>query len=427
MIFCHKYFQAIVMGGSDQTLILILSVLISISTFIAILLVSYRLMKKKKCKKISSSEGNKYSKISPTKPSKTKSVPLMLIMKGNVPPPPIEEFEKLRCYDNDLGQRFTIAQGLRYNREECLNLVPANLPFDHNRIKLKRPINGCDYINASWLTPPSDDDDTYDQLIYTTYLPFKRIQFSVGQEPMPNTVDHYFRMIHEQKYDFAVSNTKEPREVPLKANEVFHLHELTLRILKTTTISKNLHRSEISLFNTNESGDQYKHYFTYFEFDAWPIGENSDPEAIEVIVSALCLIRNEMTLKTSSLKVLVTDTRGGVGASAVFLSMYEIMQELDESLTEDDQLKALSNPEIDVFGIVNRLRKDRDKMIEDYETFKVLFRCLNYYGSKRKVFKQVKLNKTRMASFESNATTNSRLSDDGHHKYQNIEEMSEYL
>ena len=86
--------------------------------------------------------------------------------------------------------------------------------------------------------------------------------------------------------------------------------------------------------------------------DAWFNEEYPDPEAIEVVVFAICFIRSDMTLKKSSLKVLATDTRVGVGASAIFLSMYDIMQELDESINTDNQIKQSSNPDIDVFAIV---------------------------------------------------------------------------
>ena len=107
--------------------------------------------------------------------------------------------------------------------------------------------------------------------------------------------------------------------------------------------------------------------------------------------------------------------------------MYEIMQELDESLTQDNQVKQCCNPEIDVFAIVNRLRKDRDKMVEDFATYKTVFQCLNHYGLNRELFLKMRPKQHTMETFEPNATTIPRLSDDGHHKYQNIEEMSEYL
>ena len=118
----------------------------------------------------------------------SRHVPISSIINGNVPQPSLEEFDNLIRYDGGISQRFTTAQGLRYNKSGQLNLVTTNLPFDHNRIKLKTPIQGCDYVNASWITPPSDDNATYDELIYTSYLPFNRIQFAVGQEAMPHYI-----------------------------------------------------------------------------------------------------------------------------------------------------------------------------------------------------------------------------------------------
>ena len=359
-----------------------------------------------------------------------KPVPLSSIIKGNVPSPSLDEFEKLTSYDDGLGQRFTTAQGQRYNRSLGLNLVPTNLPFDHNRIKLKRPIDGVDYINANWMTPLCDDDPTYDELVYTSNLSVKCIRFAVGQEQMPNTTDMYFRMIHEQKFDYVLGFTTAPKdEDSFVVGDVLHLSEMTLKVLKRTMINNVLHRIEISLFNTNEDGLQYKHNFVYLECDFWPNEEVEGPEATEVLVSAMCLIRNEMTLKNASLKVLATDTRGGVCASAVFLSMYEIMQEVDEAITHDNKLKK-SATEIDVFSIVNRLRNDRDKMIEHFSTYKLLFHCLNYYGLNREALHRIKPMHVAVEPLEDNEMITSgtaNLASSNHHRYVNIEEMSQYL
>ena len=64
------------------------------------------------------------------------------------------------------------------------NRIPTNLPFDHNRIALKPPIQNCDYINTIWISPPIEDEPNYDEFIYTDYLPFHHIKFAVGQEPL---------------------------------------------------------------------------------------------------------------------------------------------------------------------------------------------------------------------------------------------------
>ena len=341
-------------GNSEQAWLL--GFLLIPVALIALAFILHRWMKKNKDTKKAFPNGKLNSdSLSTGRSFQKRGVPLLSIMTGDVSLPSLEEFEKLISYKNDLGQRSTISQGLRYNREGGFNLVPENLPFDHNRIRLKRPVAGCDYVNAAWITPPYADDPTYDQLIYTSYIPFNCVQFAVGQEPMPNTMDHYFRMVHEQKFDYVFSFTKEPRKLPLKVNDVYDLHQLTLKVLKRSNINYSHHndncfheitlqRTELSLFNTNESVDQYRHNFIYIELDFWPDNDDSSTRAIEAIVCAMCLMRNEMTLKGSSLKVLATDIRGGVGASAVFLSMYEIMQELDESLTANNKLKQYSNP-----------------------------------------------------------------------------------
>ena len=400
------------------------------------------------------------------KPDPSKRIPIASIVSGKVSMPSMDEFQKLIQYDGELGQRFTTAQGMRYNKTGQFNLIPTNLPFDHNRIVIRKPIQGCDYINANWISPPSDDSATYDELIYTSYLPYSRIQFAVGQEPLPHTESMHYRMIHEQKFNFVISFTQTPKEELFEVDELRSFTGLNLHVLSRTQINEHLYRSEISLINGNNSNTQYTHNFIYFEFDSWPTEETSSSKEIELLVSSMCLIRNEMTLNKSSLRVLVTDYRGGVGASAVFLAMYETMQDVDEAFTHDNQLKQ-SAKDIDVFSIVNRLRKDRDKMIEDFANYQLIFKCLGYYGLNHKTLIQLKRRRNfgedranisivgeksernfRHTIIEGQASNdeieyvidgeegegNDELEDcyltrnlDTHHKYQNIEEMSEYL
>ena len=284
---------------------------------------------------------------------------------------------------------------------------------------------------------------------------------------MPNTEDMHFRMIHERKFDFVLSFTNEPKKESFAIDEVYNFKGLALKVLGRSMLNKNLCRSEVNLFNTNETGNRYEHNFIQYEFDAWPNGATTSLEAIELLVKSICIIRNEMELKKSSLKILATDFRGGVGPSAVFLAMYQLMQCVDESITHDNQLKQ-SAQDVDVFSIVNQLRKDRDKMIEDFSTYQLLFKCLEYYGSNIYYCNQgmqntvtKRLNGQRSVRTEWASPSGSRdilrasntsdvgaeyvlhkpEGDDGdifenyycdqkvvfNHKYQNIEEMSEYL
>ena len=136
------------------------------------------------------------------------------------------------------------------------------------------------------------------------------------------------------------------------------------------------------------------------------------------------------------------------------MSFYELMQQIGEAFTHDDQLKK-SVVDVDPFTIVNRLRKDRDKMVEDYATYKLLFQCLGYYGSNRRLLNQF-VSKTQIEKSKETRTNHEEgrneleeeieyilhepengddnIFDDyydngtsDHHRYQNIEEMSEYI
>ena len=238
---------------------------------------------------------------------------------------------------------------------------------------------------------------------------------------------------------------------------------MTLYVISRTRINDSLDRTEFSLVNDDKSKDQYRHNVVQFELHSWPNEDDINPEDTAMVVSTICLIRNEMTAKKASLQVLVTDFRGGVGAGAVFLAMYEAMQEVDEAFTHDNQLKK-SASDIDVFSIVNRLRKDRDRMVEDYDTYKFIFKCLGYYGQNRRQLNQME--RSNEARIQRMARTTTELEDgfryndwerndtnqeavyvidqlqgddnnifdepynisiNDHNRYQNIEDMSEYI
>ena len=165
------------------------------------------------------------------------------------------------------------------------------------------------------------------------------------------------------------------------------MENLTSNDLNRAVLYNNLLRTEICLFNSNDSRIQYQHNVVKFELNLTHNGDDESEIDTANLVLSMCQIRNEMTLKKTNLKVLVTDLRGGVGASAVFVSMYEIMQLVDNAITQDNRIKNSADC-IDVFAIANRLRKDRANMFEDFSIYKVVYQCLGYYGLNRETIRK---------------------------------------
>ena len=68
------------------------------------------------------------------------------------------------------------------------------IPYDHNRVVLKKSIHRCDYVNASWITNDS----------MSNQLP----TFIAAQGPMKQTIPYFLQMIMENEIKTIVMLTK---------------------------------------------------------------------------------------------------------------------------------------------------------------------------------------------------------------------------
>ena len=64
------------------------------------------------------------------------------------------------------------------------------LPYDHNRVCLKKVIEDDDYINASWIK--EENNGLTENLLIAS------------QGPLPNTIVHFLQMIVEQNVEVIV-------------------------------------------------------------------------------------------------------------------------------------------------------------------------------------------------------------------------------
>ena len=199
---------------------------------------------------------------------------------------------------------------------------------------------------------------------------------------------HHYTMVHEQKFDFVISFTGTEKKRPLQVGKTYHINDVTLKVDSRTELQERMSRSEVSLFNTTAPGAQYMHRTVFFELNEATMEDITASKDTEQLVKAICLIRNELKLEKSSLKILVHDTKAGVSGGAVFLSLYQMLQTVDKSFSDDNNMKRTTT-DIDVFDIVNNLRKDRAFMIPNFATYKLLFLSLKYYGEYRVGLKQL--------------------------------------
>ena len=84
-----------------------------------------------------------------------------------------------------------------------INRFSNILPYDHNRVKLRKAVDGCDYVNASWITEGSHNKrQTYKDVSCSG------ISFMSSQGPTEYTTPHHLQMIYENNVDIIVMLTK---------------------------------------------------------------------------------------------------------------------------------------------------------------------------------------------------------------------------
>ena len=83
--------------------------------------------------------------------------------------------------------------------------------------------------------------------------------------------------------------------------------------------------------------------------------------------------------------MLITDDDAGVSGAALFLALYEILENVDACLDENNLVKP-SADDVDVFDVVNRLRKDRMNMVDTLSAYQFLHLCLVEYCQNKTVF-----------------------------------------
>ena len=320
--------------------------------------------------------------------TKSKRVPLRKIMAGDVEMPPKEEFEKLFRFQDNVTSRLTQYQGKRNDGKDGRNLNSRALPFDCNRVELKNPVDGNDYVNASWIKS-NTEDSTYDEIVYSDYIPYAKIDFIVGQKPLPNTLLHHYQMLHENKVDIEIYIHYGTNRKPLIPGKVYHTGNLSRRVFTSTQIGENLIMTEMEFFDTTSSKTQFKHPMTLFELTGFPKQELDDVSDVNAILESICLIRKHIKGDSKNMTIMVHDPDGGISGAACVIALYNLLQNVDEGLNEKNEIKK-SASDVEVFREINKLRHVRGNMVDNFGTYQMIHQCLSYYGKNKAHFDRIK-------------------------------------
>ena len=336
----------------------------------------------------------------PDRKRKSGLVPISGILEGKIDMPTKDEFERLFQYQDKVESRLSTYQGKRNNDKPCLNADSNIFPYDHNRVKLKHMIDGSDYINASVISSLGrSDEPSYDEVIYSSYVPTFQIQFIIGQDPGQNTWTRHLQMIHEQRVHVVINLHRGNCSETLMVGHEDSYQHMIRKTVKKIQVTDTMCAYIDELFNTTSVETQYKTQVLSFEIYDFPKKDDFDAEDARNLLMNIAAIRKQIKAKNNVLKMMVYDDEAGLSGASVFVALYEIMANVDSSVNEHNQLKT-SAEDVNVFEVVNGLRKDRMNMINTFSAYKFLHSCLVEYGPNRKTYDAVKTKKFLTTDFQ---------------------------
>ena len=192
-------------------------------------------------------------------------------------------------------------------------------------------------------------------------------------------------MIHEQRVHVVISLHRRKSTTKLLVGKVDSFQHMTRKTVKKIQATDTMCVYIYELFNTTSVETQYKTQVIFFEIFDLPKNADFDSADAKNLLTNIVSIRKQIKAKNNALKMMVFDDEAGLSGASIFVALYEILENVDCSVNEHNQLKQ-SAEDVNVFELVNELRKDRMNMINTFQAYKFLHLCLMEYGPNRKAY-----------------------------------------
>lgn len=252
-----------------------------------------------------------------------------------------EEFELFKKIGTD---RTVKVADLPVNRPK--NRFTNIVPYDHSRVKLLPTDDeeGSDYINANYIPGYNSPRE-----------------FIVTQGPLYGTRDDFWRMLWEQNSRAIVMLTRCVEKGREKCDRYWPYD--TQPVIYGDIQVTMLNECQYSDWTTTElkvCRDDQSRVIRHFHFTTWP--DFGVPEPPSTLVQFVRAFREKC--HPSSSHPIIAHCSAGVGRSGTFIALDRILQGIRNS------------NEVDIFGIVCEMRRERCHMVQNEQQYICIHQCL---------------------------------------------------
>lgn len=260
-----------------------------------------------------------------------------------------EQFESLQLVGREQS---TDSAMLKCNlgKNRYLNIHP----YDVTRVKLlpTEGEEGTDYINASWIPGY-----------------YSKREYIAAQGPLPATVDDMWRMVWEYNCKGIIMLTKCIEAGRKKCDQYWPddsepvvYGDMQVVVVDEASVEDkwNIKKLEIAM-------GQHKRYINLFHFICWP--DSGVPPSVDLLLTFMKNVKNEIGSTRSG--PLIIHCSAGVGRTGTYIAIETLLQQLE------------NENQIDVFGVVYRLRMNRVFMVQTESQFKFIHEAVDQVISRR--------------------------------------------
>ena len=278
------------------------------------------------------------------------------------------------------------------------------LPYDFNRIKLKTPIDGIDYINGNYITGQLSMGDSGKDIIEEKpvkafeFSKFRYINFLATQGPLQITLPHHWQAIYENDVDIIVMLTKlkeggdadHPGMGTVKCSQYWprtkeypiSVGNFRIDLEEETDFTSDIKKRILSIRNIDDTVNKSEaKKITQLHFVGWPdygVPEGDDILSLSNLVKKVRYIIQSNQTKISEGKRfnILVHCSAGVGRTGTFIIMYKIMDQIEEMFADN----SVETQNIDIFNEVLSLRSKRVEMVQSWAQYQFLYKSISEYA-----------------------------------------------
>ncbi|KAM6896884.1 receptor-type tyrosine-protein phosphatase H [Xenentodon cancila] len=220
------------------------------------------------------------------------------------------------------------------------------LPYDWCRVKLMTSDpNETDYINASYMPGYNSNRE-----------------YIATQGPLPSTVNHFWRMIWEQKVKGIVMVTNCTEGGRTKCDQYWPEYRKVYGELLITVQSEQQKPTwTLREFTVKDTNTSEEHIVKHFHFTAWP--DHGVPQGTEDLIHFRGLLRQHMESERTKAPTVV-HCSAGVGRTGTIIALDVLLQQLQKERV------------VGIKAFVHKMRLNRPYMVQTELQYIFLHQCI---------------------------------------------------